>query len=42
MIIEFKVELDTEKEKDQVLIEKIIEIVEKYKDDFEEENIDKT
>ena len=42
MKIELKLELDTEEENDQALIEKILEIVEGNRDRFEEELVDKT
>ena len=42
MKIELKFELDTNQEKDQALIEKIVEFLEENKDSFEEELVDKT
>jgi len=42
MKIELKFELDTSEEKDQALIEKIVEFIEENKDSFEEELVDKT
>ena len=39
MKIELKFEIDTTKEKDQALIEKILELIEENKDRFEEELI---
>jgi len=43
MKIEFKVELDTEKEKDELLLSRLLELFEQYDVDvFNDEELDKT
>jgi len=41
MIMEFKVSVDTEKEEDRELLEKIIEIVEQYKEEIDRNKLTK-
>jgi len=43
MKLELKIELDTEQESDEILIHKLLELLEHYPEDiFSEENVDKT